>query len=249
MQDTSSQQSVSAELTEYWNRRSTLTEAEWRRFYVLVRAALLRCPASELAGLSDDKENYINEFFTDKLFFAEARGTFTLSGGALCGFFRNFLRDKLRTKPPTTDFSALDTDDGRTFEEILADERGTRTSVSDFLHTTTVATLHESAYEFLVGLEEWGRVMLRRHYCADEPIPMSTLCRDIPSYHYKSGQLGVTRGKKETSLLGYEHTLIGKWLLSLGVELKAENIEIVLFLLQVLCHLALMEENEDGVHV
>lgn len=249
MPESSPQQSASAELTDYWNRRPTLSEWEWRDFYVLVRMALLRCPAAELTGLPDDKEHYINEFFTDKVFFAEARGTHSLSGGALCAFFRNFLRDKLRTMPATTPFSNLDNEDGRTFEEMLVDDAGTRVEVSDFLQHSTPAALQESARRFLASLEEWGRVMLRQHYCADEPIPMSTLCRDIPSYHYKSGFLGVTRAKKETSLLGYEHTLIGKWILSLGVKLTAENIEVVLFLLHVLCHQALLEGDEGAGHV
>ena len=87
-------------LSDYWVRLDTLNEAEWSDFYRRVRIALLRCPASELAGLPDGRDAYIHEFFAEKMYFGRAQRmpetrNQTISGGALCFFFRNYLRDVL----------------------------------------------------------------------------------------------------------------------------------------------------------
>ena len=87
-------------LTEYWLRLDILTGKEWEDFYRIVRSALMRCPASELRSLPDSRESYIDEFFTEKLFFKAQRksdaGIQSISGGALCRFFRNYLLDQVR---------------------------------------------------------------------------------------------------------------------------------------------------------
>ena len=220
-------------LTDYWVRLGQLSEIEWSDFYRQVRSALLRCPASELSNLPDTKENYIDEFFTEKIFFKAQRnaseGIQSISGGALCFFFRNFLRDKLdgykRFSDEEAEFGedSIETDEGQQIKEFL-DEIGEQ-------------ALASAVQRFIGELPDWGVLMLSNHFCADEDVatPMSTLCKDIPSYHYKAQKLGVTVNKRSANFLGYEHTLIGQWIDSLKVRIAPENHAIIQFLLGAVC--------------
>ena len=224
-------------LTQFWVRLDRLTQDEWAEFYRAVRAALLRCPAPELSGLPDSRESYIDEFFTEKLFFRAQRtnesGIQTISGGALCTFFRRYLIDLLRGYQRTalTDKEDLermpDVEDG-------ADDEAT---VSEFLATTGGhEALRRHVVDFLATLEEWGLLMLRGHFCADDyAIPMSKLCQGIPSYHYKAQKLGVTVNRAASAMLGYEHTLIGQWMIRMGVEIRPQNGPVIQFLLGAIC--------------
>lgn len=220
-------------LTDYWVRIGHLTEGEWGDFYRRVRSALLRCSAAELSGLPDSKESYIDEFFAEKIFYRAHRsssaGIQSLSGGALCTFFRNYLRDRLDTYKRFSDDDPMELDDQHGDAE--------RSVLDEFLASTGEAELARSATLFLKSLPDWGMLMLSKHFCADddEAVPMSSLCRDISSYHYKAQKLGVTIGKNSSNLLGYEHTLIGKWISSLKVAIKPENYDIIHFLLGALC--------------
>ena len=220
-------------LTAYWVRLSQLTKPEWTDFYRRVRLALLRCPAGELSRLPDSKESYIDEFFTEKIFYKAQRaapeGIQSISGGALCGFFRNYLRDKLDTYKRFSDEDPELSEDPGTDD----DDRHVR----EFLDETGEQELTVAVTRFIVELPDWGVLMLSGHFCAEEGTasPMSLLCKDIPSYHYKAQKLGVTVGKRPASLRGYETTLIGKWIHSLNVEIAPENRSVILFLLGALC--------------
>lgn len=221
-------------LTDYWRRLGSLTSREWEGFYRLVCSALKRCPASELASLPDTRENYIDEFFVEKLFnkalrVEDAAGE-SLSGGALCQFFRNFLRDQLehyKAHPLSGD----DPDD-RWFEPAQHPQTG----IEEFLRRFGTDKLAQRIDALLDALPDWGLLMLRGHFCADDDaVPMSALCADIPSYHYKAQKLGITVKKGSDDLRGYEHTLIGAWIVSLGVAIEPDNLDIMRFLLDALC--------------
>ncbi len=220
-------------LTAYWVRLGQLTEPEWADFYRRVRLALLRCPAGELSRLPDSKESYIDEFFTEKIFFKAQRtnpeGIQSISGGALCGFFRNFLRDKLDT------YKRFSGEEPELSEDHRVNDNDQQ--IREFLDETGEQALASAVHEFINELPDWGLLMLSGHFCADDGVasPMSLLCKDIPSYHYKAQKLGVTVGKRSASFLGYEHTLIGQWIHSLKVAIAPENHCIILFLLGALC--------------
>ena len=224
-------------LTDFWVRMDRLTQEEWAEFYRCVRAALLRCPAPELSGLPDHRESYIDEFFTEKLFFRAQRttdsGIQAISGGALCTFFRRYLIDLLRGYQRT---SLTEKED---LERLPDVETGSddEAAVSEFLATSGGhEVLRQRVADFLATLEEWGLLMLRGHFCADdETIPMSTLCKGIPSYHYKAQKLGITVNRSASEMLGYEHTLIGGWIVSMGVEINPQNAPVIEFLLGALC--------------
>jgi hypothetical protein len=226
---------VSAELTDYWNRRPDLSKPEWARFYMLVRAALMSASAPQLASLPEDREVYIAEFFQDKVFYTTPISEHELLEGALRKFFRNYLTDKIRAKPDTIQTSTFD-DDGDAFVDRIPHEIDSEEAeVREFLNIIPVEKLAQSAIAFIDSLEERHRLMLSGHYCADSPVPMSTLFRGVNGYHYQAQRLGVTVNRGSRGLEGYEHTLIGQWMCSLGVKPAPENLALVHFLLKTLC--------------
>jgi hypothetical protein len=224
-------------LTQFWVRMDRLTQDEWADFYRCVRAALLRCPAPELSGLPDRRENYIDEFFTEKLFFRAQRtnelGIQSISGGALCTFFRRYLIDLLRA------YQRISLTEKEDLERMPEDTAGSNDEavVSEFLATSGGhEVLRQSVADFLATLEEWGLLMLRGHFCADDDaVPMSSLCKGIPSYHYKAQKLGITVNRSAAELLGYEHTIIGRWIVGMGVAVIPQNFAVIQFLLGAIC--------------
>lgn len=224
-------------LSDYWVRMDQLSEAEWADFYRRVCMALLRCPATELASLPDRRENYIDEFFTEKIFFKAQRmsatGIQTISGGALCLFFRRYLIALLRGPQPVPPLGG-----DEPVLEMPVDPDESENAVDEFV--TQIGgheALARSVDDFLVTLEDWAVLMLRGHFCADdhEAIPMSEICRGIPSYHYKAQKLGITVQRNTADFLGYEHTRIGQWIKALGVDIAPENYALIRFLLGALC--------------
>ncbi|MCC7310660.1 MAG: hypothetical protein IT510_05380 [Sulfuritalea sp.] len=221
-------------LTAYWVRLDVLSDAEWKSFYRLVHKALLRCPASELATLPDTRVNYIDEFVIEKLYFKAQRrsaaGIQSISGGALCLFFRRYLRDELdryKGKSLTEDEQE---------EEWNAEQHDDDQLIDEFLAEIGHAELGTAIQDFLAILPDWALLMLRGHFCADDDaVPMSKLCKGIAAYHYKAQQLGVTVKKNADGLVGYEHTLIGQWMQSLGVQIIPENHALMKFLLEAIC--------------
>lgn len=221
-------------LTDYWRRLGLLTSKEWEGFYRLVRSALMRCPASELAGLPDTRESYIDEFFTEKLFHKAQRvenaAGESLSGGALCGFFRNYLRDILEH------YKARPISDADPDEAWFDPSPPPQGNVDEFLADIGIDTLALRIDALLDALPDWALLMLRGHFCADDDaVPMVKLCADIPSYQYKAQKLGVTVKKSSDGLRGYEHTMIGAWMQSLGVAIEPGNMGVMRFLLDALC--------------
>ena len=234
--------------SDYWSRRDALTASEWTDFYYRVRKALMRCPAPELSAISDSRESYIDEFFTEKLFFTAQRapttGIQSISGGALCLFFRRFLIDKIRGRKqedsldenvPDNDATPVTTAPDNHIDKLLA-------------HIGGHEALALSVDTFLAQLEDWALLMLCGHFCADddEAIAMSTLCRGIPAYHYKAQSLGITVKKNAANFLGYEHTRIGQWVKGMGVDIVPENRPAIGFLLEALCLEATAEAGEGA---
>lgn len=227
--------SVTAELTDYWNRRPNLSEKEWTRFYVLVRGTLMNASAPQLASLPEGREVYIAEFFQDKFLYTTPKADHDLMEGTVRNFFRNYLLDKIRGLPNTVQTSTFDDDDDEPFVARIPAPESEDRELREFLNEVPVETLTKSASDFFDSLEERHRLMLAQHYCADNPVPMSTLFKGVNGYHYQAQKLGVTVGKGSKNFLGYEHSLIGQWMYSLGVMPRPDNLSIVHFLLKMLC--------------
>jgi hypothetical protein len=59
---------LDAELRDLWSRRRNLDEAGWTRLYEISATVLMNYKPRELAGLPEDRDVYILEFFQDKVF-------------------------------------------------------------------------------------------------------------------------------------------------------------------------------------
>ena len=224
-------------LSGYWVRMDQLSKPEWADFYRRVRMALLRCPAPQLRNLPDSRENYICEFFAEKLFFKAQRiaatGNQTISGGALCGFFRNYLTDVLHGYQRMPLLGDSEAEPGMPIDLANPEE-----AIKVFLNQIGGhEVLVRSVKDFRAHLEDWALLMLSGHFCADDDkaIPMAALCRGIPAYHYKAQGLGITVKKHTADFRGYERTRIGQWINAMGVDIAPENYAVIRFLLGALC--------------
>jgi hypothetical protein len=239
--------SATAELTDYWNRRPNLSEKEWTRFYLLVRGTLMHASAPQLKSLPENREAYVVEFFQDKFLFTTPRAEHDLTEGSVRNFFRNYLIDKIRSLPGTTQASAFDDEDGESFVARIPEPESEEHELREFLNEVPPEALASSAIEFVATLDDRHRLMLAGHYCADDPIPMSTLFKGVNGYHYQAQKLGVTADKGSRNFAGYEHTLIGKWMRSLGVTPQPDNLVIVHFLFKTLCYHAQWDTSGQAI--
>jgi len=237
-------QTVTEELSDYWNRRPNLSKKEWERFFLLVRASLMNCSAPQLKNLPEDREVYVLEFFEEKIYTKVQRTYHELQVGALREFFRRFLITKIRLLPNTIQMSSFDDDDGgETFASSIPDPNPGNSLIVDFLNETPKEALLNFVDEFIAGLEQRHCRMLVGHYCSDKPIPMYKLFAGVNGYDYQAQRLGVKGGYR----LGYENTLIGKWMQSIGVSPSSDNLELVHFLLKVLCQRAEVRHAQGPV--
>jgi len=192
--------------------------------------------APQLASLPEDCETYLLEFFEEKILFKVQREFRELQIGALREFFRRFLNSKIRSQPKTTQMSSLDDPESdEPFVSSIPDPNPGDPDVEDFFRRTSPQQLVESARSFVEQLEERHCRMLAKHYCSSEPVPMSTLFAGTNGYHYQAQKLGVVSNFR----LGYEHTMIGQWMITLGVIPSVENENLVHLLLKALCLSAL----------
>lgn len=221
------------ELHDLWRRcaSTTASEGDWRQLYQLVHQVLLRCNAPELAGLSDNRQTYIDEFFSQKVFLAmkpSARGPDHC--GALILFFRRYLRDNLRSDNRLISESTNEREAEETSEIGVGDlERLLPSHCGVTLeHVTSCAT------EFLDDLkanDEWAWLMLRYNFFPDkeDSIPLSHLAQrhQIPSYHYRAAQLGI-KHRCEQGVEQFQKTMLGSWLeKALGTRLSDDQSECV----------------------
>ena len=110
----------------------------------------------------------------------------------------------------------------------------------------TDRALLQSALSFFRSLTEIDQLYLALHACDADGEPLYKLADrfSIASYHYKAGQLGITRKKGELHE-GYEHTKIGSWLANtLRIRIVPENIDLVLDAFQALCTAAFLVKQD-----
>lgn len=87
------------------------------------------------------------------------------------------------------------------------------------------------ALDFCVGTE---RTENRSDLAQRLAIPLS-------SYTYRAGKVGISRGKNQVRL--YSDSLIGQWLLSLGITISQESLDVIREALKILCDQALLQKE------
>jgi len=246
-------------LAELWQKRDKLNKAEWTQLYQLVRRVLKQGSYPELKSLPLSIENYIDEFFRDKVFMPTTRENFENKAlhydKALMTFFRRYLIDKIeKIKPKYPEISIEGKNNGDEGNEKLSPvDIIPAPLVKDYTcllkeSGLTPKQVKDSAHQFLQHSEEWVRLYLALHTCPDKDkqLPLSQLDKiyQIPSYHHRAGIVGITRKKGEFET-GYEKTLLGQWLISLGLTIRSENQEVIEVAFKILCWeaLSLVEQN------
>lgn len=249
---------LDAQLSDLWRRRGELGEAEWGRLYEIVTSVLQSCKPPILGGLPGEHHDYINDFFVDKVFLLDTQ-THCDHGGALCSFFHRFLIDKKRTlnrrnKVERNISEYSDCDEGLDALSLI-DKNGVTYSEDKLieqalaeagLQLTQIAT---SAASWLAESEEWVRLVIAHSYCQDSwgRVAISSLAKRyrIKSYAHKVQKLGFNW--KNEIPRDFGHTLLGAWILSLGIQIERENMMLIHGVLKILCFQALSwAEQQDN---
>jgi hypothetical protein len=244
------QQDMTADrLSKLWSTRNTLNQTEWGELYQIIWNILISYHPPELKGLSLEQEDYIQQFFEEKVL----RDTLTITEGLIhAGFIRyiykRFLDSQFRSAKEKKNKITDSSDQENYIEKISEDERdkeGSTYNEEVLLNEYKInpAQLYISAKIFYKELEPWAKLYLSIHFCPDaqKSLPLNALAKryQITSYHYKAGLLGITRKKNEDTQ-NYHKTMIGGWLSStLNIGPSSENKNIIKYILQILCVTAL----------
>ena len=241
-------QAIDAELRSLWSRRADLDEQEMTRLCEIVLAVLRPCQPRELAGLPEDNEVYVIGFIEAKVLRRDLLGQCD-HAGALQSYYRNYLRDLIRAEKRRAEFEVQDShcsqeegdlsshvDDAPDLTEQQSD---VLTALEEAGHS--IRSVSDSALAWLESSEEWVRLFVAFSNCPDadvsEPLIKLARRRGIKSHAYKAEKLGFNwRGN---DLEGFGQTLLGQWILSLGIELVPDNTNLILGALKILCLVAL----------
>jgi hypothetical protein len=209
-----------AELLQLWQRRAVLEKSGWDRLWILVTKALMRTNPSILGDLPDSKQDYVTDFFLNKVMHGrygdpDAPESALRSVMALATFFNNYLIDNLRRHENR---GTVVIDDEKVLDAVSFDAEKTMVSPCGCTRTTPEdlferSSLFDAAMAFFGSLTDEEQLYLAAHTCNDGGEPLYKLAErhKIASYHRKAGQLGITRKKGELHN-GYENTRIGGWL-------------------------------------
>jgi len=222
-------------LTQLWQQRKGLNQAEWGLLFQFVSDVLKLCNCSELKSLPLDRSHYINDFFYKKVFLPSTKLSFNenqlFSNRALVVFFCRYLRRVLNEPYAKRALPILDDND------FVAPD-----NLDDACILRDVGKSEEyvksSAREFLLSCEEWVRLYLEFHTCAEQAefLPLKKLADvyKIPAYHYRARRLGISRKKGEFEK-DYDKTILGQWLVSLSINIDVENQDVILIAFKILC--------------
>lgn len=251
-------------LNDLWQRRDQLTPAEGEELYRLVHRILGEQRVAEYASLPGcSPEELVTDFFADKVYLPATRSAYQVSSvhsGALCVYYRRYLRDRIRGgadggAAPGRPASSGSEHDAETAaaEDIpdsprepdlpeLLQEQGL--SLEQVAQAALNLLNAQGRWQPLQPDGWWIRLYLGLHYCPDKEVamPLSALAReyDIPAYHYKARQLGITwpRGGFQ-GLEAFAGTVLGQWIGSLGIPLQPEQTALLYGVLRILCCTAL----------
>lgn len=237
---------VDEELRALWRERASLDETGWVRLYQLVVAALTPYRPRELAGLRGEHGDYVQDFFHDKVYRLDSH-TDCRHVGALRSFYRNFLRDQLdseqqckRHKPGSTNRGDEEEAAAAAFDFAAAEQAPDVVALLQEVGLTP-EQVETAALSWLQGNESWVMLFVALSNCPDaeasEPLVHLARRMHIKSQAYKAAKLGFNWGRQTPA--GFENTLLGQWLTSLGLKISLEHAEQIHAALKILCFVAL----------
>lgn len=114
----------------------------------------------------------------------------------------------------------------------------------ELLSATFAEQIRLSAETWLHQQESWVTVYLSEHICQEtnEQVSLNQLAKRyaIANYHNRARRLGITGTKGQPLITnGFQDTLLGRWLINLGINLLPEEASTVLASLKILCAVAL----------
>lgn len=245
---------LDAELRDLWSRRRNLEEASWARLYDIVMTVLVKYRPRELAGLDENRDIYVLDFFQDKVLRLDLISRCD-HVGALRLYYLNYLRDLIRSKQSRSKWEVEDKHDPESDSppsldeapQVEADSKDPLTELEEAGFSP--AKIATSAADWLTSNEEWVRLFVALSNCPDaelsEPLVHLAKRKGIKSYAYKAEKLGFNW--KGTDIAGFAETLLGRWISeSLGIKLRLENSPIIHGALKILCFEALswVEQQE-----
>ena len=238
---------LDGELSHLWRYRRDLDEAGWTRLYEIAMTVLMNYKPRELAGLTEDRAVYVQEFFQDKVFRLDSLARCD-HVGALRLYYQRYLRDLLRSKQARESREVADQHDpendslpslGESSAVVDSDPDAFTELAEAGLLPSAVAA---SASAWLLASEEWVPLFVALSNCPDarlsEPLVHLARRKGIRSQAYKAEKLGFNWHGSDPA--GFAGTLIGRWIVdSLGIELRPENAPLILGALKILCFAAL----------
>lgn len=231
-------------ITQLWDRRDSLSGAEWAELYRRVLAELSGLRPQEAAALPDSLDALRHLYFVERVLNGRA-ATAPGHPGALRLYFRRFLLDLGRQPRPLID-SNFDSNFDPDSEPDGAQAEVQAEVQADILHGygVTPAQVQAGAATFLHTLPP-DMLLLLRHGAGGGAPP-----RRIASAHYHCGKLGLVHSQKgqpasagrQTVLPAHRRTLLGRWVattLGLDADLNQGDIEAAQIVLDILCARAL----------
>ncbi len=234
---------IDKELKDLWGRRNGLSREEWKRLCILVQTILSTVRCRELSALRDrhDPESLIQDFIVDKVL--TSRDSQCHGASALYFFFRNYLRDRLRSHM-RLDNHYDDSNEGLPPPDATTDPNP---GIGEVLREAglSVEQVRQAACQWLSEQEEWVILYLGRFLCpeGDRRLPLSRLAKtyNIRAYHHKAMQLGLVWGHNNPRY--FRGTKLGQWLTTLGLDIEASQWDSLKAALQILCLTALSMIN------
>lgn len=238
---------LDAELGNLWSRRADLDAAGTTRLCEIVLDVLQSCRPKELASLSEENDVYIIGFIEDKVLRRDLLSQCDHTG-ALRVFYGNYLKDEIRRKKRLAEVPDRVYDDKGDVRYLMDDDEVRKRMK---VEPDSLVTLEKSGFscpkiataarEWLESTEDWARVFVAYSNCSDaeqsEPLVRLAKRLGIKSQAYKAEKLGFNWGKETHA--GFEETLLGRWIVSLGIDIRPENADLVLGALKILCFEAL----------
>lgn len=125
-----------ARLLDLWRRRATLSESEWHALYALVGATLANRNADLIARLGGTREEYIQDFFEDKVLTLNQNNQELYHRGALAFYYERYLISRLRDPYLKHGFAPAEDDEEQSavdLQDDTEDEAAIRRQLSDWL--------------------------------------------------------------------------------------------------------------------
>lgn len=253
--DNKTDTALDAELHELWGRRRDLDEPEWTRLIQIVMNVLLKFRPRELASLPEERDVYIWEFIQDKVYRIDLLSRCD-HAGALHVYFKRYLLDVIRSKQSRSKWEVADKHDPDSESPPSLNEAPARDSDDKDpyieLQEAGIAPpdVAASAIAWLAGSEDWVRLSVALSNCPDaelsEPLVRLAKRMGIKSQAHRAKQLGFNWHEDHPK--PFAETMIGRWIVSLGIAILPENKPLILGALNILCWEALswVEQQETA---